>query len=146
MKGFTDTICAQSTPAGRSGIAVVRMSGPQSLDVFRRIFSIKKPWDASCSRHALLGQILDPHDGSKIDEAIGTFFASPHSYTGEDMAEFSLHGSPVLVAALLDCLHKLGVRLAEPGELTMRAFLNGKMDLTQAEAVQDIIGMRAQGY
>jgi tRNA modification GTPase len=140
MKGFTDTICAQSTPAGRSGIAVVRMSGPQSLDVFRRIFSIKKPWDASCSRHALLGQILDPHDGSKIDEAIGTFFASPHSYTGEDMAEFSLHGSPVLVAALLDCLHKLGVRLAEPGELTMRAFLNGKMDLTQAEAVQDIIG------
>jgi tRNA modification GTPase len=139
MKDFADTICAQSTPPGRSGIAVVRISGPQCLAIFRRTFKAKPSRDAIPSRSALLGNILDPRDGSKIDEAIGTFFPSPHSYTGEDMAEFSLHGSPVLVAVLLDCLCKLGARLAEPGEFTMRAFLHGKIDMTQAEAVQDII-------
>jgi tRNA modification GTPase len=140
MKDFADTICAQSTPLGRSGIAIVRMSGPQCLAIFRGTFRAKLTGDAIPSRRALLGQILDPRDGSMIDEAIGTFFPSPHSYTGEDMAEFSLHGSPVLVAVLLDCLCYRGARLAEPGEFTMRAFLHGKIDLTQAEAVQDIIG------
>ena len=87
----------------------------------------------------MLGRIVDPRDGSEIDEAIATCFPSPNSYTGEDMVEFSLHGSPVLIAALLDCLCALGARLAEPGEFTMRAFLHGRMDLTQAEAVRDII-------
>jgi tRNA modification GTPase len=140
MKDFADTICAQSTPPGRSGIAVVRMSGPQCSALFRQAFKTKPAGDALPHRRALLGQILDPRDGSRIDEAIGVFYPSPHSYTGEDMAEFSLHGSPVLVAVLLDCLCSLGARLAEPGEFTMRAFLHGKMDLTQAEAVQDIIG------
>jgi tRNA modification GTPase len=140
MKDFADTICALSTPPGRSGIAVVRMSGAQCLAIFRRAFKAKRTEDAIPSRCALLGQILDPRDGSTIDEAIGTFFPSPHSYTGEDMAEFSLHGSPVIVAVLLDCLCSLGARLAEPGEFTMRAFLHRKIDLTQAEAVQDIIG------
>jgi tRNA modification GTPase len=139
MKDFADTICAQSTPPGRSGIAVVRMSGPQCLAIYQRAFRAKLTGDAIPARRALLGKIIDPVDESQIDEAIGTFFPSPNSYTGEDMAEFSLHGSPVLVAFLLDCLCKLGARLAEPGEFTMRAFLHGKIDLTQAEAVQDII-------
>jgi tRNA modification GTPase len=95
--------------------------------------------DRPPSRQALLGRIIDPRDGSEIDEAIVLFFPSPNSYTGEDMIEYSLHGSPVLIAALLDCLCSLGARLAEPGEFTMRAFLRGRIDLTQAEAVRDII-------
>jgi tRNA modification GTPase len=139
MKDFTDTICAQSTPPGRSGIAVVRMSGPQCIPIFRRVFAAKQSSNLIPPRHAMLGRILDPCDGREIDEAIAAYFPSPHSYTGENMAEFSLHGSPVLVAALLDCLCSLGARLAEPGEFTMRAFLHGRIDLTQAEAVRDII-------
>ena len=82
---------------------------------------------------------MDPGNGSEIDEAIVTCYQSPHSYTGEDLCEFSIHGSPVLVSALLDCLCALGARLAEPGEFTMRAFLHGRIDLTRAEAVRDII-------
>jgi tRNA modification GTPase len=139
MTDLADTICALSTPAGRSGIAVVRMSGAQCLAIFRRVFEANKSWDALPSRHAMLGRILDARDGSQIDEAIAACFPAPHSYTGEDMAEFSLHGSPVLVNALLDCLCALGARPAEPGEFTMRAFLHGRIDLTQAEAVRDIV-------
>jgi tRNA modification GTPase len=86
-----------------------------------------------------LGKIRDANSGCEIDEAIAIFSESPNSYTGEDMVEFSLHGSPVLVAALLDCLCALGARLAEPGEFTMRAFLHGRLDLTQAEAINDVI-------
>ena len=138
MKDVTQTICALSTPPGRSGIAVVRMSGPECLPIFQRVFAPASQ-DPIRPRHATLGRVLDPRDGSEIDEAVATFFRSPHSYTGEDMVELSLHGSPVLVAALLDFLCALGARLAEPGEFTMRAFLHGRMDLTQAEAVRDII-------
>ena len=139
MKDFTDTICAPSTPPGRSGLAVVRVSGSQAVSLVNRIFQANKPFESLPFRRALLGRILDPRDGSEIDEAIVTCFQSPHSYTGEDMCEFSLHGSPVLISALLDCLCALGARLAEPGEFTMRAFLHGRIDLTQAEAVRDII-------
>ena len=139
MIDLTQTICALSTPPGRSGIAVVRISGPESVSWLRRIFRSRTSRESILPRHATLGRILDPQDGSELDEAIAAFFPGPHSYTGEDMAELSLHGSPVLVAALLDFLCALGARLAEPGEFTMRAFLNGRMDLTQAEAVRDII-------
>jgi tRNA modification GTPase len=139
MKDLADTICALSTPPGRSGIAVVRMSGPQCVPIFRKIFTTQHSSEALPSKYALLGRIVDPRDESIIDEAIGTFFQSPHSYTGEDMAEISLHGSPVLVGELLECLCNHGARLAEPGEFSLRAFLHGKMDLTQAEAVRDII-------
>jgi len=89
-------------------------------------------------RQAVLGYLLDP-SGNKLDEALVTFFLAPHSYTGEDVVEFSLHGSPVLVTTLLDGLCSQGARLAEPGEFTLRAFLNQRMDLSQAEAVADII-------
>jgi tRNA modification GTPase len=139
MRDLADTICALSTPPGRSGIAVVRMSGPHCFPIFRRIFAAKQSIGAPVFRQAMLGRIQDPRNGSNIDEGIATCFLSPHSYTGEDMTEFSLHGSPVLVAALLDCICGLGARLAEPGEFTMRAFLHGRIDLTQAEAVRDII-------
>jgi tRNA modification GTPase len=131
-----DTICALSTAPGRSGIAVVRVSGPESFELLARIFHSQKPVDP---RRATLGLILDPRSGAEIDETIVTCFPAPNSYTGEDVAEFSTHGSPVLVSALLDCLCAQGARLAEPGEFTMRAFLNGRMDLSQAEAVRDVI-------
>lgn len=139
MGDLSDTICALSTPPGRSGIAVVRMSGPESAALAGRIFVPQKPCESFASRHALLGRIIDPHNGSEIDEGILISYRAPHSYTGEDMAEFSLHGSPVLAAALLESLCNLGARLAEPGEFTMRAFLHGRIDLSQAEAVRDII-------
>jgi tRNA modification GTPase len=139
MKDQTDTICALSTPAGRSGLAVVRMSGERSIEFFRKIFPSIKQYDATPARLAMLGRIVDPSNGSVIDEAVATCFPSPNSYTGEDMVEISLHGNPVLITALLDELCSFGARIAEPGEFTMRAFLHGRMDLTQAEAVRDLI-------
>jgi tRNA modification GTPase len=140
MKDLADTICALSTPPGRSGLAVVRLSGGQSLALVQRIFRARSAKEPLAFRRAMLGRVVDPGSGSEFDEVIATCFQGPHSYTGEDMCEFSMHGSPVLVAALLDSLCALGARLAEPGEFTMRAFLRGRMDLTQAEAVRDIIG------
>lgn len=139
MEDLTDTICALSTPPGRSGIAVVRISGPQSLSIFKAVFLAQDGNRELTPRHPRLGRIVDPGDGSEIDEAIAVFFPSPNSYTREDLIEVSLHGSPVLIAALLDILCSLGARPANPGEFTMRAFLNGRIDLTQAEAVHDII-------
>jgi tRNA modification GTPase len=139
MKDLTDTICALSTPPGRSGLAVIRVSGSQTFPLFHRIFLTHNADGSLPARRAMLGRIVDPRDGSEIDEAVATCFPSPHSYTGDDMCEYSLHGSPVLISAFLDCLCSLGVRIAEPGEFTMRAFLQGRIDLTQAEAIRDII-------
>lgn len=139
MKDQADTICALSTPPGRSGLALVRISGPQSFEMLNKVFKAQKAQDHFKPRIATLGQILDPKDGAIIDEAIATCFPSPHSYTGENMIELSLHGNPVLIEALLEGLCFVGARIAEPGEFTMRAFLHGRMDLTQAEAVRDII-------
>jgi tRNA modification GTPase len=139
MKDLADTICALSTPPGRSGIAVVRMSGPQSFPIFHQMFVRKNNSDELPPRRAVLGRIVDPRNGSEMDEAVASCFPCPYSYTREDMVEVSIHGSPVLIAALLDCLCSLGARLAEPGEFTMRAFLHGRIDLTQAEAVRDIV-------
>lgn len=139
MKDFSDTICALSTSPGRSGLAVVRVSGTRSMELYRRIFQPAGRNKEVRPREAALGKIIDPRTGAEIDEAVAAFFPSPKSYTGEDTVEYSIHGSPVLISALLDCLCALGARLAEPGEFTMRAFLNGRMDLTQAEAVRDIV-------
>jgi tRNA modification GTPase len=139
MKDQTDTICALSTPRGHSGLAVVRVSGAQSFLFIRQIFKYSNNKDNLPARTAMLGRIIDPRNGSLLDEALVTCFPSPHSYTGEDLVEFSLHGNPILISALLDSLCSLGARIAEPGEFTMRAFLSGRIDLTQAEAVRDII-------
>jgi len=117
----------------------VRVSGPQCFSMLRRIFFAKGFPEKISPRHATLGRIVDPGNGYEIDEAIAIYFPSPNSFTREDMAEISLHGSPVLIAALLEGLCGLGARLAKPGEFTLRAFLNGRIDLTQAEAVQDLI-------
>ena len=139
MVDLNDTICALSSAPGRSGIAVVRMSGPECFEITSRIFQPRGPNREPPERRAVLGSIGDPRTGAVLDEAILTCFHSPHSYTGENVAELSVHGSPVIVAQLLELLCREGARLAEPGEFTLRAFLHGRMDLAQAEGVRDVI-------
>jgi tRNA modification GTPase len=133
----TETICALSTPPGRAAIALVRISGPATFGILDQFFRAEKR-PVSLERRAVLGRVID-RGGSDIDEALVTCFPSPHSYTGEDLAEISVHGSPVIVSAVIDLLCSGGARLAIPGEFTMRAFLNGRLDLAQAEAVNDVI-------
>ena len=140
MVDLSDTICALSSAPGRSGIAVVRLSGPRSSEILARIFAPAAGGRPGMpERLATLGRIADPRTGSELDEALVTFFHAPHSYTGDDVAEICVHGSPAVITHLLDCLCSLGARLAGPGEFTMRAFLHGCMDLAQAEAVRDLI-------
>jgi tRNA modification GTPase len=139
MVDLGDTICALSSAPGRSGIAVVRISGPGSFPIIQRFFAPARAQETMPERHATLGRIFDPRSGIELDQALVTRFHSPRSYTGEDVAEISVHGSPVVIAHVLECLCALGARLAEPGEFTLRAFLHGRMDLAQAEAVRDVI-------
>jgi len=134
----TDTIAAISTPPSRGGIGIVRLSGPQAVSIASQLVSLRQPLEHARAR---LADVLDA-DGtatSRIDEALVTFFASPRSYTGEDIVEIATHGSPVVLELLLRRALDLGARLAEPGEFTQRAFLAGRIDLTQAEAVRDLI-------
>ncbi len=134
----TDTIAAISTPPGRGGIGIVRLSGPQAATIAADLVNLHKPLEHARAR---LADVLDtPEAGSeRIDEAVITFFAAPNSYTAEDLVEIAAHGSPVVLDLLLRRAMELGARLAEPGEFTQRAFLAGKLDLTQAEAVRDLI-------
>lgn len=127
-----DTIVAIATPAGRGGIGVVRLSGPESL----RIASALTGRESFEPRHATLVRI-GARDAA--DQAIVTFFPAPASYTGDDVVEISAHGSPVLLHAIVQSAIDAGARLAEPGEFTLRAYLHGRMDLVQAEAVQDLV-------
>lgn len=130
-----DTIAAISTPPGRGGIGIVRLSGPASTDIAPQLVALRHPLQPSRAR---LAAVLDA-DGTLIDQALVTLFAAPHSYTGEDLIEIAAHGAPVVLDLLLRRALELGARLAEPGEFTHRAFLSGKLDLTQAEAVRDLI-------
>lgn len=135
-----DTIAAAATPAVPSAIAIIRISGEQAFSVLQKAFV---PHAAMRSRRICLGAALAP-DGAKIDEAMAVKMPAPHSYTGEDCAEIYTHGSPGVVASVLDTLFAAGARQAEPGEFTRRAFLNGHMDLTQAEAVIDLIDSQSR--
>lgn len=130
-----DTIVAISTPPGRGGIGVVRLSGPESLDIARRLVRLSAEPEP---RRATLGELLD-EDGASVDQVVVTYFRKPHSYTAEDVVEVSCHGAPVVLRFLLERATEQGARLAEPGEFTLRAFLNGRLDLAQAEAVRDLI-------
>ena len=130
MFSTDDTIVAIATPPGRGGIGVVRISGPGSLAIAQSILERPGPLQP---RHATLTRIRD------VDEVIVTFFAAPHSYTGEDVIEIGAHGSPVVLRAIVDASMRAGARLAEPGEFTLRAFLTGRLDLIQSEAVADLI-------
>jgi tRNA modification GTPase len=132
---FDDTIVAISTPPGRGGIGIVRLSGPAARTIAEPLIKLRRPLAPAQARFA---EILDS-TGETLDEAVVTFFEKPHSYTSEDIVEIAAHGSPVLLDHLLRQCLAAGARLAEPGEFTQRAFLSGRLDLTQAEAVNDLI-------
>ncbi len=139
---FTDdTIAAISTPPGEAGISIVRMSGKDSLEIASRIFLSKRGTDIKDSpSHKLhYGFIIDPATHMKIDEVLLSIMRRPNTYTKEDMVEINCHGGYFITRRILELLLKNGARLAEPGEFTMRAFLNGRIDLTQAEAIIDLI-------
>ncbi len=143
MQLDTDTIVAIATAPGRGGIGVVRLSGDKAKDIAAPMLRLREPMEAGRAR---FGYLLDgpargvgAEDAGVLDEVVVTYFAGPRSYTGEDVVEVAAHGSPVLLEAIVrGCLGR-GARLAEPGEFTQRAFLSGRLDLTQAEAVNDLI-------
>lgn len=139
-----DTIVALSTPYGESGIGVIRLSGPSSLDLAQKIFKGKKRLSDVPSHRAVFGYIVDPRTQDILDECLLLVLKAPHSYTGEDTVEFFVHGSPVLEELVIKILIELGARLALPGEFTKRAFLNGKLDLSRAEAIIDIIQAKSE--
>ncbi len=133
-----DTISAISTAIGRSGIGIVRLSGTESLPIVERLFHSKDQFSFSPNL-ARVGEIRDPFSNETLDEVVVTFFKGPKSYTGEDLIEIGCHGSPIILRRVIELTTQLGARIARPGEFTLRAFFNGRIDLTQAEAVRDLI-------
>lgn len=147
-----DTIVAIATPPGRGGIGVVRIAGPEARAIAEPMLRLKHPLEPG---RALFGDLIEPVKvvkeseappqnypymaGTRIDEVVVTYFQKPHSYTTDDIIEISAHGSPVVLRHIVELALDSGARVAEPGEFTMRAFLNGRIDLTQAEAVRDLI-------
>jgi tRNA modification GTPase len=131
-----DTIVAIATPPGRGGVGMVRISGPQAQSLAQSMLRLSHPLEAG---RAVFAELVEPDSGERIDESVVTYFAKPHSYTADDVVEISAHGSPVVLRHVVELALAGGARLAEPGEFTMRAFLNGRLDLTQAEAVRDLI-------
>src|SRR5579885_3782299 len=142
-----DTIAAIATPPGIGGVGIVRLSGPESLAIARRIF--RRPgkrqhaadWQPE-SHRLYYGHAVQPRTGQILDEALLAFMRGPRSYTAEDVVEIQAHGGPLVLRRILDAALGEGARLANPGEMTLRAFLNGRLDLAQAEAVMDVIGAR----
>lgn len=141
-----DTIAAIATPPGEGGIAVIRISGKNALKILSNLF--KRGTDVSVfemkSHRLYRGQVFDPESRMVVDSVLSVFMKSPHSYTGEDVAEIHCHGGYLLSKKILELLFRQGLRPARPGEFTFRAFLNGKMDLTQAEAVADVINAQTE--
>ncbi len=140
-----DTICAISTPLGPGGIGIIRLSGPKSLEILKAIF---QPANKNCLYHShrlYYGFIVDKKGNEVIDEALCVYMKAPKTYTREDVVEIQCHSGPAVLSHILQiCLDK-GARLAEPGEFTKRAFLNGRISLSQAEAVLDIVTAQGQG-
>ncbi len=142
----TDTIAALATPPGESGIAVVRVSGEGALALLDRVLRTPagRPFDAPWEHRRLHHAAFVGPDGARIDDVMVAVMRAPESYTGDDVAEISCHGGPAVISRILETLFSLGARPAGPGEFTRRAFLNGKMDLIQAEAVADLIHARTE--
>ena len=131
-----DTIAAVATPPGRGGVGVLRVSGPQAAAILRRLVP---DWPADHPTHLLRLSSLRDLDGALVDEALAVIMRGPRSYTGEDVVELQCHGGPIILRRLLDAALGAGARMANPGEFTQRAFLHGRLDLTQAEAVADLV-------
>jgi tRNA modification GTPase len=137
MFSTSDTIVAIATPAGRGGLGVIRLSGPDSARIAGELTGRTEPFEP---RHATFAKVADGARHQRLlDQVVATYFVAPSSYTGEDVVEISAHGSPVILNSILRLAIDAGARLAEPGEFTFRAFLNQKLDLIQAEAVADLI-------
>lgn len=135
-----DTIVALATPFGRSGIGIIRLSGNSSLEIIRKITCDDN--FSPVPRHATLKKIFNTDNQELVDESLVTYFQSPQSFTGEDIIEISCHGSPVLIRQIIDFCLKLDARLAEAGEFSLRALANGQINLSQAEAIRDLIDAR----
>lgn len=140
----TDTIVAIATPPGESALGILRVSGPDALPIISSIFTTSSHSVDLLPRHAHHGWIVHPESRKLIDEVVVVFYPAPRSYTGEDMVEISAHGSMVGLRTIIETVRSLGARLAEPGEFTRRAFLNGKLSLDEAESVIDVIQARSE--
>ena len=144
MRGLTDTICAPATVAGTGAIGIVRISGEDAIAVTGKLLRCRKGSLGDARTHTLkYAEVLCP-DGSVLDEVVAAVFRGPHSYTGEDSVELYCHASSYIMERLLEMLVAAGSRIAEPGEFTQRAFVHGRMDLSQAEAVADVIGATSE--
>jgi tRNA modification GTPase len=139
-----DTIVAIATPPGRGAVGLVRLSGPDAWAIGRRIFHRRRDRHPPRSHHLYLGNAIDPATGAVLDEGLIAFMRGPHSYTGDDAVEINAHGAPIVLAQIVAAALAAGARAAEPGEMTLRAFLHGRIDLAQAEAVADLIAADTQ--
>ncbi len=137
----TGTIAAIATPPGQGAIALIRVSGQRSVEIVEKIFHRKATGNWK-PRYQHYGEIIEPGTVTKIDEVLLTWFPAPHSFTGEDVVEIGCHGGVIVTKAIVDALFQSGAEPAEPGEFSQRAFLNGKIDLTQAEAIMDLIAAK----
>jgi tRNA modification GTPase len=141
--GFSDqTIVAPATAVGEGGIGIIRLSGASAESTLQRFFRSSKKLDKFDSHYLYHGHIYNV-DQQFVDEVMAVVMRSPHSYTGEDVVEVHCHGGPLIIRQILDLFIDAGLRLAQPGEFTLRAFVNGRLDLTQAEAVIDVIQSRS---
>ncbi|MBP7377372.1 MAG: hypothetical protein KA956_12930, partial [Pyrinomonadaceae bacterium] len=134
---MADTIVAIATPTGRGGIGVIRLSGGGSIGIAQKLVGDDEFGPSPRTTH--LKQLHEPSTRDVIDEAIITYFQAPHSFTGEDVVEISCHGSPVLLRQVVDICLSMDARVADPGEFTLRALGNGRINLAEAEAIRDLI-------
>lgn len=134
-----DTIAAVATPAGRSALGLIRISGPTTFELLRRVFTPRSSCSFPAARTAFPGWLHDATTGERLDQVVVTTWISPASFTGEDLAEISTHGNPVILSSVLASLLQAGARPAEPGEFIRRAFLHGKLDLLEVEATAQVL-------
>jgi tRNA modification GTPase len=139
-----DTIAAIATPSGMGGVGIIRISGPAAFKIARQIFLPKQTNCSWKSHHLYYGDIISTDGKTILDEVLAALMHGPHSFTGEDVLEINSHGSPVIMQAILSELVQLGCRLARPGEFSQRAFLNGRIDLSQAEALATLVTARSE--
>ncbi len=144
MSSAEDTIAAIATPMGQAGIGIIRISGPESLKIAKTVFTPKTDQPLFKSHQLYMGYIRDPESTHIIDEVLVSFMAAPNSYTCEDVFEINSHSGYALLSKIMTILMNLGARIAEPGEFTKRAFLNGRIDLSQAEAVVDLMNAQSE--
>lgn len=144
MYSSNDTIAAISTPIGTGGIGIVRLSGDRAFEIAEKIFSSRNRKKPTKDRTMVLGTIIDPLTAEEIDEVLLCLMKAPKTYTCEDVAEINCHGGLVAISRTFEVVIKMGARIAEPGEFTRRAFLNGRIDLSQAEAVVEFINARSE--